>query len=179
MRTDACAVEELRRQPWSGPVVTSRRALRRHIRRGSRNAGRPERPVPRRLKAPQLVNMVLGGRSPSSDQKAAAEMGFNLVLYITLPCREPCTACNVDAVGPQGEGRSRRACRHVIRGTSEAGGQAGLRSHGNPLRCACGGQERITTYVARSRGAGVTQRAEFGDAQKSTRRYSHFGDSTC
>jgi 2-methylisocitrate lyase-like PEP mutase family enzyme len=37
--------------------------------------------VPRRLKAPQLVNMVLGGKTPIIDAKAAAEMGFSLVLY--------------------------------------------------------------------------------------------------
>ena len=37
--------------------------------------------VPRRLKAPQLVNMVLGGKTPIVDEKAAAEMGFSLVLY--------------------------------------------------------------------------------------------------
>ncbi len=37
--------------------------------------------VPRRLKAPQLVNMVLGGKTPIIDEKAAAEMGFSLVLY--------------------------------------------------------------------------------------------------
>jgi 2-methylisocitrate lyase-like PEP mutase family enzyme len=37
--------------------------------------------VPRRLKAPQLVNMVLGGKTPIIDAKAAAGMGFSLVLY--------------------------------------------------------------------------------------------------
>jgi hypothetical protein len=37
--------------------------------------------VPRRLKAPQLVNMVLGGKTPIIDEKAAAQMGFSLVLY--------------------------------------------------------------------------------------------------
>src|ERR1700748_703676 len=37
--------------------------------------------VPRRLKTPQLVNMVLGGKTPIIDAKAAAEMGFSLVLY--------------------------------------------------------------------------------------------------
>src|ERR1700744_3328852 len=37
--------------------------------------------VPRRLKAPQLVNMVLGGKTPIIDAKASAEMGFSLVLY--------------------------------------------------------------------------------------------------
>jgi 2-methylisocitrate lyase-like PEP mutase family enzyme len=37
--------------------------------------------VPRRLKAPQLVNMVLGGKTPIIDQGAAADMGFSLVLY--------------------------------------------------------------------------------------------------
>ena len=30
---------------------------------------------------PQLVNMVLGGKTPIVDEKAAAEMGFSLVLY--------------------------------------------------------------------------------------------------
>src|SRR5258708_2396947 len=37
--------------------------------------------VPHRLKAPQLVNMVLGGKTPIIDVKAATEMGFSLVLY--------------------------------------------------------------------------------------------------
>src|ERR1700759_3626624 len=37
--------------------------------------------VPRRLKVPQLVNMVLGGKTPIIDAKAAADMGFSLVLY--------------------------------------------------------------------------------------------------
>ena len=37
--------------------------------------------VPRRLKAPQLVNMVLGGKTPIVDEKVAAEMGFSLVLH--------------------------------------------------------------------------------------------------
>ena len=35
--------------------------------------------IPRRLT--QLVNMVLGGKTPIIDAKAAAEMGFSLVLY--------------------------------------------------------------------------------------------------
>jgi 2-methylisocitrate lyase-like PEP mutase family enzyme len=37
--------------------------------------------VPRRLKAPQMLNMVLGGKTPIVDRTAAAEMGFSLVLY--------------------------------------------------------------------------------------------------
>jgi 2-methylisocitrate lyase-like PEP mutase family enzyme len=37
--------------------------------------------IPRRLKAPQLVNMVLGGKTPIIDAKTAAYMGFSLVLY--------------------------------------------------------------------------------------------------
>jgi 2-methylisocitrate lyase-like PEP mutase family enzyme len=37
--------------------------------------------VPRRLAAPQLLNMVLGGKTPIIDGAAAAEMGFSLVLY--------------------------------------------------------------------------------------------------
>jgi 2-methylisocitrate lyase-like PEP mutase family enzyme len=37
--------------------------------------------VPKRLSAPQMLNMVLGGKTPIVDDKAAAEMGFSLVLY--------------------------------------------------------------------------------------------------
>ena len=37
--------------------------------------------VPRRLSAPQMLNMVLGGKTPIVDRTAAAEMGFSLVLY--------------------------------------------------------------------------------------------------
>ena len=37
--------------------------------------------VPRRLNAPQMLNMVLGGKTPIVDAAAAAGMGFALVLY--------------------------------------------------------------------------------------------------
>ncbi|HUN50897.1 MAG TPA: isocitrate lyase/PEP mutase family protein [Candidatus Sulfotelmatobacter sp.] len=37
--------------------------------------------VPRRLAAPQMLNLVLGGRTPIVDRAAAAAMGFSLVLY--------------------------------------------------------------------------------------------------
>jgi 2-methylisocitrate lyase-like PEP mutase family enzyme len=37
--------------------------------------------VPKRLAAPQVLNMVLGGKTPIVDAAAAAEMGFGLVLY--------------------------------------------------------------------------------------------------
>jgi 2-methylisocitrate lyase-like PEP mutase family enzyme len=37
--------------------------------------------VPRRLKAPQMLNLVLGGKTPIVDQRAAMDMGFSLVLY--------------------------------------------------------------------------------------------------
>ncbi len=39
------------------------------------------RAVPRRLKSPQMLNLVLGGKTPIIDQAAAKEMGFSLVLY--------------------------------------------------------------------------------------------------
>jgi 2-methylisocitrate lyase-like PEP mutase family enzyme len=39
------------------------------------------RAVPRRLKVPQMLNLVLGGKTPIIDQAAAREMGFSLVLY--------------------------------------------------------------------------------------------------
>jgi 2-methylisocitrate lyase-like PEP mutase family enzyme len=37
--------------------------------------------VPRRLAVPQMLNLVLGGRTPVVDRAAAAAMGFSLVLY--------------------------------------------------------------------------------------------------
>jgi 2-methylisocitrate lyase-like PEP mutase family enzyme len=37
--------------------------------------------IPLRLKAPQLLNMVLGGKTPIVDDGTAAEIGFSLVLY--------------------------------------------------------------------------------------------------
>ncbi len=39
------------------------------------------REIPRRLAAPQLVNMVVGGRTPIIDFAELREMGFALVLY--------------------------------------------------------------------------------------------------
>jgi 2-methylisocitrate lyase-like PEP mutase family enzyme len=78
-RTDACAVE--------GFEAAIARAGR-YIEAGAdvTFVEAPEtladlRAVPRRLKAPQLINMVLGGKTPIVDQSAAAEMGFSLVLY--------------------------------------------------------------------------------------------------
>jgi 2-methylisocitrate lyase-like PEP mutase family enzyme len=37
--------------------------------------------VPRRLKVPQVVNLVLGGKTPIVDRATATDMGFSLVLY--------------------------------------------------------------------------------------------------
>src|SRR6201995_368954 len=78
-RTDACAVE--------GFEAAIERAGR-YIEAGAdvTFVEAPEslddlKAVPRRLKVPQLVNMVLGGKTPIIDAKAAAEMGFSLVLY--------------------------------------------------------------------------------------------------
>jgi 2-methylisocitrate lyase-like PEP mutase family enzyme len=78
-RTDACAVE--------GFEAAIERAGR-YIEAGAdvTFVEAPEnlddlKAVPRRLKAPQLVNMVLGGKTPIVDAKAAADMGFSLVLY--------------------------------------------------------------------------------------------------
>jgi 2-methylisocitrate lyase-like PEP mutase family enzyme len=39
------------------------------------------RAVPERLAAPQMLNMVLGGKTPIVDAAAAGAMGFGLVLY--------------------------------------------------------------------------------------------------
>jgi 2-methylisocitrate lyase-like PEP mutase family enzyme len=78
-RTDACAVEgfeaaidRARRYIEAGADVTFVEA--------------PEtiadlKQVPRRLTAPQVLNMVLGGKTPIIDEATAAEIGFSLVLY--------------------------------------------------------------------------------------------------
>ncbi|HEY2051378.1 MAG TPA: isocitrate lyase/phosphoenolpyruvate mutase family protein, partial [Caulobacteraceae bacterium] len=78
-RTDACAVE--------GFEAAIERAGR-YIEAGAdvTFVEAPEsledlKALPHRLKAPQLVNMVLGGKTPIIEAKAAAEMGFGLVLY--------------------------------------------------------------------------------------------------
>jgi 2-methylisocitrate lyase-like PEP mutase family enzyme len=78
-RTDACAVE--------GFDAAIERASR-YIEAGAdvTFVEAPEsledlKAVPRRLNSPQLLNMVLGGKTPIVDAKTAAEMGFSLVLY--------------------------------------------------------------------------------------------------
>jgi 2-methylisocitrate lyase-like PEP mutase family enzyme len=78
-RTDACAVE--------GFEAAIDRASR-YIEAGADMTfvEAPEnldnlKQVPKRLSAPQLLNMVLGGKTPIVDKSAAAEMGFSLVLY--------------------------------------------------------------------------------------------------
>jgi 2-methylisocitrate lyase-like PEP mutase family enzyme len=42
------------------------------------------RKIPQLLGAPQLLNMVVGGKTPIMDRTVAAEMGFNLVLYANV-----------------------------------------------------------------------------------------------
>ena len=78
-RTDACAVE--------GFEAATDRASR-YIEAGADMTfvEAPEsvadlRQVPGRLAAPQMLNMVLGGKTPIVDDAAASEMGFSLVLY--------------------------------------------------------------------------------------------------
>jgi 2-methylisocitrate lyase-like PEP mutase family enzyme len=78
-RTDACAVE--------GFEAAIERATR-YIEAGAdvTFVEAPEtledlKAVPQRLKAPQLLNMVLGGKTPVVDNRTAAEFGFSLVLY--------------------------------------------------------------------------------------------------
>ena len=78
-RTDACAVE--------GFEAAVERASR-YIEAGAdvTFVEAPEnlddlKALPRRLKAPQLLNMVLRGKTPIIDAEVAGEMGFGLVLY--------------------------------------------------------------------------------------------------
>lgn len=42
------------------------------------------RKIPQLLPVPQMLNMVVGGKTPITDRTIAAEMGFNLVLYANV-----------------------------------------------------------------------------------------------
>ena len=78
-RTDARATAGPRRR--HRPRRRLHRGRRRHhVRRGAGESGRDARD-PGRLAAPQLVNMVVGGRTPILDLAELREMGFALVLY--------------------------------------------------------------------------------------------------
>jgi 2-methylisocitrate lyase-like PEP mutase family enzyme len=78
-RTDACAVE--------GFEAAIERASR-YIDAGAdmtfvEAPGSLEelKDIPKRLKAPQLLNMVLGGKTPMVDRKNCGDMAFSFVLY--------------------------------------------------------------------------------------------------
>ncbi|HVJ42442.1 MAG TPA: isocitrate lyase/phosphoenolpyruvate mutase family protein [Dongiaceae bacterium] len=78
-RTDACAVE--------GFDAAIARAAR-YIEAGADMTfvEAPENlddlaQLPQRLQVPQMLNMVLGGKTPIIDRAQAADMGFSLVLY--------------------------------------------------------------------------------------------------
>jgi 2-methylisocitrate lyase-like PEP mutase family enzyme len=42
------------------------------------------RQIPRQLSVPQMLNLVVGGKTPVIDHKQAGEMGFSLVLYANV-----------------------------------------------------------------------------------------------
>jgi 2-methylisocitrate lyase-like PEP mutase family enzyme len=42
------------------------------------------RQIPQRLAVPQILNMVIGGKTPITNRVAAEEMGFHLVLYANV-----------------------------------------------------------------------------------------------
>ena len=91
-RTDACAVE--------GFEAAIERAGR-YIEAGAdvTFVEAPEsledlKAVPLRLKAPQLVNMVLGGKTPSSTRRRQPKWGLAWCFTPTPRCKEPCMACS-------------------------------------------------------------------------------------
>ena len=78
-RTDACAthgfeaaVERAQKMSEAGADILFVEAVT-----------RPEevRALPRRLQAPQLMNMVIGGRTPIFDAQELGQLGFAIVLY--------------------------------------------------------------------------------------------------
>jgi 2-methylisocitrate lyase-like PEP mutase family enzyme len=78
-RTDACAVE--------GFEAAIERAGR-YIDAGADmtfveapNSLEELKEIPKRLRAPQLLNIVLGGKTPIVDRKSCEDMGYSFVLY--------------------------------------------------------------------------------------------------
>ena len=88
--------------------------------------------IPRLLPAPQMLNMVLGGKTPIVDAAAAGEMGFGLVLYANAALQAAIHAG--DAEGAQGDGGARRADGHLVRRAATAGGPGHVRRDGGELR---------------------------------------------
>src|ERR1700739_1481172 len=78
-RTDACAVEGFETAIGGGSRYIDAGADMTFVEAPENLADLKQ--VPKRLSAPQLLNMVLGGKTPIVDKAAAAEMGFSLVLY--------------------------------------------------------------------------------------------------
>ena len=77
--------------------------------------------IPKLLGAPQILNMVVGGKTPITNRAAAAEMGFGLVLYANV------------------------ALQGAIKGMQSA--LMALREHGSVHE----GQDIIATFVERQR----------------------------
>ena len=78
-RTDACAVEGLEaaieragRYIDAGADMTFVEAP---------NSLEELKEIPKRLRAPQLLNIVLGGKTPIVDRKSCEDMGYSVVLY--------------------------------------------------------------------------------------------------
>jgi 2-methylisocitrate lyase-like PEP mutase family enzyme len=131
-RTDACAVE--------GFEAAIERAGR-YIEAGAdlTFVEAPEtledlKTVPLRLRAPQLVNMVLGGKTPIIDQKAAAEMGFSLVLYANAALQGAVHGMQSTLSALKEKGVLDERAVTSFEERQRLVGQAGLRSHGSPLR---------------------------------------------
>lgn len=61
--------------------------------------------LPRRLVAPQLVNMVIGGRTPVLGREELAEMGFGLVLYANAALQGAMLGMQRALRSLQGQGR--------------------------------------------------------------------------
>ena len=92
--------------------------------------------IPKLLGVPQILNMVVGGKTPITDRAAAEEMGFGFVLYANVAAaRRDCG----HADGAYGAARARlseRGARNyrVVRRTPTPCRQAGVRCPGAALR---------------------------------------------
>ncbi len=52
------------------------------------------RALPQRLKTPQLMNMVIGGKTPITSTEELARMGYGIVLYANAALQARWPACN-------------------------------------------------------------------------------------
>ena len=90
--------------------------------------------IPRLLPAPQMLNMVLGGKTPIVDAAAAGEIGFGIVLYANAALQAAIHGMRTTLRALKATGGSRRADGHLVRRAATVGRPGYVRRDGGGLR---------------------------------------------